>query len=690
MARSDDHAPDKAVIGFILALILVLGVSVYIVQGKKGKTPAPETKPAVSKTVDSPDVPITGVDEDEEEDEESDENIVTESEDFGEVENDGFFRRIISKTKKVVKESTKNNTVANNDKPSNPSENNNSQNGSNNQEQNHTDTPTDDPTEEPVDDKLYELDEHDSSKIYMQDITDRMVEDWEDESVHTVTDRRTGIDYEVIKGHDGYWNPTLYMTTALRLGSDEKDMVLTPKHTNIYENYTLKKGSDQNGDYKPSTVLVDRYPSKESLMAKYYGAYNTEESICPKGWRLPSASENWKYNEIGETDFNQETHKIKNMLDMEYTASGTIKVPSFDADDDWNTAFGMYTLDEDYRTLVIPFDGNTSLKTICMYGKPMVLNRHFKFDYNGGESYGETESESDISIWTRWGTYYEFGVYPEREGYSLLGWSRDKNATEPEFYEGAEVEVFNSFDVTLYAVWKKNVTITFNANGSTFENGQEENVVTYPGPRVIRYSSKNADGSQKSGEFDDSDYKKGYSEFKRFTLADGPVKIRVKFDLAEGDVLCIAEGSWSADQLESQVGEANPDCPGTEVRREDYYYSGYPTLYYPNGITEFTMTIKSYEFGVLFYSSENGDHFEDGLYGFYIEAVEYPYPVEGEEMEPEYQNDGRIVIGWSTDPDAENPEYEYHDEWNNPMGKSIYTIDEDTTLYAIWGYPIGH
>ncbi len=67
--------------------------------------------------------------------------------------------------------------------------------------------------------------------------------------------------------------------------------------------------------------------------------------------------------------------------------------------------------------------------------------------------------------------FYLSSSKPTRSGYTFLGWSTKKNATSASYAPGKGVKL--SSNVTLYAVWKKNVddseakyyTLTYNANG---------------------------------------------------------------------------------------------------------------------------------------------------------------------------------------------------------------------------------
>ena len=66
-----------------------------------------------------------------------------------------------------------------------------------------------------------------------------------------------------------------------------------------------------------------------------------------------------------------------------------------------------------------------------------------------------------------------------REGYVALGWSTNKNANSASYSAGASYTPTSN--VTLYVVWKKPVTITFDANGGT---GNIPNIITSDGGQL--------------------------------------------------------------------------------------------------------------------------------------------------------------------------------------------------------------
>ena len=87
-------------------------------------------------------------------------------------------------------------------------------------------------------------------------------------------------------------------------------------------------------------------------------------------------------------------------------------------------------------------------------------------DANGGKFSNGTATK----FWTQSNEDDEFSIgseyRPTRTGYGLLGYSRSKTAGTAEY--GTYSDYMPTGDVTLYAVWKRAVTVTLNANGGTF------------------------------------------------------------------------------------------------------------------------------------------------------------------------------------------------------------------------------
>ncbi len=68
----------------------------------------------------------------------------------------------------------------------------------------------------------------------------------------------------------------------------------------------------------------------------------------------------------------------------------------------------------------------------------------------------------------------------EREGYEFIGWSSKKDGTSPEYDNKDTINNLtteNNGIVTIYALWKKTIIITYNANGGTSAPVNQEGVM---------------------------------------------------------------------------------------------------------------------------------------------------------------------------------------------------------------------
>lgn len=91
-----------------------------------------------------------------------------------------------------------------------------------------------------------------------------------------------------------------------------------------------------------------------------------------------------------------------------------------------------------------------------------------KYNANGGTGAPNSQTKTYGYVLTLSSTV------PKRNGYVFLGWSTNKNATEPQYYAGGSYGA--DADVTLYAVWEKiQYTITFTSVGAdaVIHNGKE-------------------------------------------------------------------------------------------------------------------------------------------------------------------------------------------------------------------------
>lgn len=90
---------------------------------------------------------------------------------------------------------------------------------------------------------------------------------------------------------------------------------------------------------------------------------------------------------------------------------------------------------------------------------PALESYIITFDGNGGEDVPDSQSKlygETINLSTE---------VPVRDGYVFVGWNLTPDSTES-FYAPGSIFTKNA-DITLYAIWKKTISLTFDANGGT-------------------------------------------------------------------------------------------------------------------------------------------------------------------------------------------------------------------------------
>lgn len=106
-----------------------------------------------------------------------------------------------------------------------------------------------------------------------------------------------------------------------------------------------------------------------------------------------------------------------------------------------NTSFSSYSLTENL-TLYAQWTPTTYLVT---------------FDSNGGEGTMEPQKvEKSVATPLNRNQF-------TREGYTFAGWNTNSTSSYASYTDGADIT--KSADTTLYAIWKRNVRITYDANG---------------------------------------------------------------------------------------------------------------------------------------------------------------------------------------------------------------------------------
>ena len=135
-------------------------------------------------------------------------------------------------------------------------------------------------------------------KVYMQEFTNEQCASLATDNNYTVYDQRDGSDYTV-----RYINGACWMTQNLRLSSGR---TLTPEDSNVTQNREFPTGSLTSGNsYTEARSAISTDPEHALEYGGYYNycaasagtvcnnttAEDATDSICPKGWRLPTYGE---------------------------------------------------------------------------------------------------------------------------------------------------------------------------------------------------------------------------------------------------------------------------------------------------------------------------------------------------------------------------------------------------------------
>ena len=159
-------------------------------------------------------------------------------------------------------------------------------------------TASTDPTESDLNVTLYA--QWGPNVQYMQNFTKDQCQSFASSSNYTVVDSRDGSDYTV-----RYINGACWMTQNLRLSSTTESggsRVLTSADSNVTRNWTFPTGSLTSGDtYTEARSTINSntsYGGYYNYCAASAGTVcsdsrtqNASQSICPKGWRLPTLNE---------------------------------------------------------------------------------------------------------------------------------------------------------------------------------------------------------------------------------------------------------------------------------------------------------------------------------------------------------------------------------------------------------------
>lgn len=296
--------------------------------------------------------------------------------------------------------------------------------------------------------------------------------------------------------NDGSENPAVYETSISNDGVYTK---ITPELSTEREHYTFLGWAESPDATKAVKKFSDNYKVDKDMV--YYAVW----AKCPvitfhanyEGADPESYSKEFTYGE--ESYFSGEKKNFEREGKILYGWS--TKPDAVNPDSNYLTPKSDLDLYAVWRnqTLLITFNANdgsetpeTKVQTV-EFQKPFTLEKNtferegYMFDCwrlsnsAGPTAYYDESTDSkgisdDIILYAGWVKLYKVTLNANdgsdnpqtkifeaksgqvkvndnpfsREGYTLSGWSRDKNATKPDSY------ISINFDVTLYAVWKAN------------------------------------------------------------------------------------------------------------------------------------------------------------------------------------------------------------------------------------------
>ena len=292
-----------------------------------------------------------------------------------------------------------------------------------------------------------------SQIIYMQDLTLDQCQAKASNSNITVVDSRDGSDYTV-----RYINGNCWMTENLRLSGGR---TLTSADSNVASSWSFPStelaGNSSSYTAPQSTISSNTsYGGYYNFCAASAGTncqsstqYNTTYDICPKGWRLPTNSE-----QSGITSYSSAFSPVYSGY---YSNGSLIRTGS---DGYWwsssaSRSYRQYILGYYSGSLDATYDGMKSdgLSVRCVKGEPGTVT--INFDGNGATG-GNTASQQIAAGNTANLNTNGF----TRTNYVFTGWNTAADGSGISYNDQASYIVTpatGNATVTLYAQWATNL-----------------------------------------------------------------------------------------------------------------------------------------------------------------------------------------------------------------------------------------
>ena len=228
------------------------------------------------------------------------------------------------------------------------------------------------------------------------------------------------------------------------------------------------------------------------------------------------------------------------------------------------------------------FDNNSTLYAVWgQEGEEEKYLITYDYSYNGGEGADKEQDEKFT------GENIDLDVKARKAGYEFIGWSTDRDAKE-----GLENLVMGNEDITLYAIFKKDISINFIDYNGTEENRTEEKITIYNNdkgeiqtPKIDQYLDwtarywtigKESDSKQTvEDEGVITDISENQTYFARYTK-----EILISFDLNEGEGILPENISGNIEVNSNNINNIKGfevTIPDAEISRDGFRFYGWMT-----------------------------------------------------------------------------------------------------------------
>ena len=329
---------------------------------------------------------------------------------------------------------------------------------------------------------------------------------------------------------------------------------------------------------------------------------------------------------------------------------------------------GIYTLD----------------KNIVLYA---IWSKTITLTYNANGGSGAPSSESTTIYNSKDSTSFIISsTTPSKSGYDFMGWSNVSNATNGSYSSGASITLSSS--TTIYAIWRKNITLSYDANGGSGAPASQTGTV-YNSNTNYSFTISNTipvrDGYSFLGWSTDSNASTAsYNSGGTISLSTDTLLFAVwKEEQPVYTVTYHANGGSGAPDSQEKKAGIDLTLSNVQPTRSGYSFEGWGTAgssttvtYHPGGVYSVDGDITLYAIWKkpikLIYDSNGGKEEQTSITMYaYNSASSKTFDIGS--YTP--TRDGYDFVGWSASPDATTASYQDGD---------TITISTDTTIYAVW------